>query len=217
VSKTWVAATTSPQQSAREISIEAQRNSVLYNRNVTLTGAVESDAAAPSVCTQFVEVSILRDVVGGASDFELFATEQTDANGTYSHSFRADVGASYVAEVEELAQCAAATSEPEPVLVKVKVSLRVSDSKVPPGKRVRFTVTTAPCPDTAGDRVLLFRAIEGEFGKIGSKRTNARCTKSFRRKVRTDSVFQARWPKQADEFLAGKSRSKVVRVQNRRR
>ena len=217
VSKTWVAASSSPQQFSREVSIEAQRNRVLYNRNVTLSGTVEADAAAPVTCTQFVEVDILRDVVGGPSEFELFATEQTDANGTFSHSFRADVGASYVAEVDELPQCDAATSEPEPVLVKVKVSLRVSDSSVPRGKRVRFTVRTAPCPETARDRVLLFRAIEGEFGKVGSKRSNDRCTKSFRRRVFNDSVFQARWPKQAEEFLAGKSRPKVVRVQNRRR
>jgi hypothetical protein len=99
----------------------------------------------------------------------------------------------------------------------VKVGLRVSDSKVRPGTRVRLTITTAPCPATARDRVLLFRAIEGEFGKVGSKRTNDRCVKSFRRRVGDDSVFQARWPKQAEEFLAGKSRSKVVRVQGRRR
>lgn len=217
VSKTWVAATTSPQQFSREVTIEAQKNTVLFNRNVTLTGTVGSDASAPSTCTRFVDVTILRDVVGGASEFEPFATEQTDADGTFSHSFRADVGASYVAEVEELAQCEAATSEPEPVLVKVKVSLRVSDTKVPRGKRVRFTISTAPCPATAGDRVLLFRAIEGEFGKVGSKRSNARCSKSFRRKVRTDSLYQGRWPKQAEEFLAGKSRAKVVRVEGRRR
>lgn len=215
VSKTWVGGATSPSQFARDVTIEAQRNKVLFNRNVTLSGSVESDAAAPSTCTQFVEVNILRDVVGGKSEFELFATEQTDANGTYSHSFRADRGANYVAEVEELAQCEAATSEAEPVLVKVKVSLRLSKTRVRPGTRVRFTVKTAPCPATARDRVILFRAIEGEFGKIGSKRTNGRCLASFRRTVRDDSVFQARWPKQAEDLLAGKSRAKVVRVRNR--
>ncbi|HYO61295.1 MAG TPA: Ig-like domain-containing protein [Actinomycetota bacterium] len=218
VSKTWTAATTSPEQFSREVTIEAQKSRVLFNRNVTLSGAVESDAEAPTACTQFVQVNILRDVVGGASEFELFATEQTDANGTFSHSFRGDVGALYVAEVEELAQCEAATSEPEPVLVKVKVSLRVSDSKVPPGKRVRFRVKTSPCPTTARDKVLLFRAIEGKFGKVARKRTNGRCVASFKRRVHTDSVFQARWPKQAEEFLAGKSRPKVVKViRNRRR
>ena len=217
VNKTWTAATTVPEQFSRTVSLEAQRNRVLYNRNVTLSGAVEADATAPTTCTQFVDVNILRDVIGGASDFELFATEQTDANGTFSHSFRADVGANYVAEVEELAQCEASTSEPEPVLVKVKVGLRISDTRVPRGKRVRFTIRTAPCPATARDRVLLFRAIEGEFGKVGSKRTNDRCRASFRRRVRQDSVFQGRWPKQAEEFLAGRSRAKVVRVQNRRR
>ncbi|MDQ4026401.1 MAG: Ig-like domain-containing protein [Actinomycetota bacterium] len=215
VTATWTGATTSISQFGREVSIEAQRGRVRFGKNVTLSGSVESDAAAPAACTDFVQVNILRDVVGGASEFELFATEQTDSSGAFSHSFSGDVSANYVAEVEELAQCDAATSDAEPVLVRVKVSLRISDTNVPPGKRVRFTVKTAPCPATARDRVLLFRAIQGEFGKVGSKRTNERCVKSFRLMVRQESVYQARWPKQAEEFLAGKSRPKIVRVRGR--
>ncbi|MFN2587482.1 MAG: Ig-like domain-containing protein [Actinomycetota bacterium] len=215
VTKTWTPTTTSPAQFARDVSIEAQKNRIVFGKNVTLGGTVESDEGAPAACTDFVEVDILRDVVGGRDEFELFATEQTDSSGAYSHSFRADVSANYVAEVEEVAQCEAATSDAEPVLVRVKVSLKLSDTNVRRGKRVRFTVVTAPCPATARDRVLLFRAIEGEFGKVGAKRTNDRCTKGFRRRVRDDSVFQARWPKQAEEFLAGKSRPKVVRVRGR--
>ncbi len=216
VTKTWTGGTTtSITQFGRDVSIEAQRGRVRFGKNVTLSGSVESDAAAPAACTDFVQVNILRDVVGGASEFELFATEQTDSSGAFSHSFRGDVSANYVAEVEELAQCDAATSDAEPVLVRVKVSLRISDTNVRRGKRVRFTVKTAPCPATARDRVLLFRAIEGEFGKVASKRTNRRCVKSFQRKVFNDSVFQARWPKQAEEFLAGRSRPKIVRVRGR--
>ncbi|MDQ3953341.1 MAG: hypothetical protein M3279_10340 [Actinomycetota bacterium] len=217
VSKTWVPTATSPTQFGRTISLETQRNRLVFGRNVTLGGTVESEESAPASCSQFVTVNISRDVVGGADEFEPFATEQSDANGAFSHSFRADVSANYIAEVEELAQCESATSDVEPVLVKVKVALRISDSNVPRGKRVRFTIRTAPCPETARDKVLLFRAIEGEFGKVGKKRSNDRCAKSFKRRVRDDSVFQGRWPKQAEEFLAGKSRPKVVRVQNRRR
>lgn len=217
VSKTWVPATSPPAEFEREVTIEAQKNRLVFGKNVTLSGTVESAESAPDECTQFVSVNILRDVVGGADEFELFATEQSDGNGAFSHSFSADMSANYVAQVEDVAQCAEATSDAEPVLVKVKVGLRLSDSSVPRGARVRLTVTTAPCPATARDRVLLFRAIDGEFGKVGSKRTNDRCSTSFRRRVRTDSVFQSRWPKQAEEFLAGKSRPKVVRVQNRRR
>lgn len=217
VSKTWVVATTSPAQFERDVTLEAQKNQLVFNKNVTLSGAVEADENAPDACSQFVEVSILRDVVGGPDDFEVFATEQTDADGVFSHSFRADRSANYVAEVEELTQCADATSDAEPVLVKVKVGLRLSDSSVSRGSRVRLTVTTRPCPATARDRVLLFKAIDGEFGKVGGKRTNDRCVKSFSRRVFDDSLFQARWPKQSPEFLAGRSRSKVVRVQNQRR
>jgi hypothetical protein len=215
VSKTWVASTSSVVQFGRDVTLEAQKGTIVFGKNVTLSGTVESDATAPAGCTEFVQVDILRDVIGGAGEFELFATEQTDGTGAFSHSFSADLGANYVAEVEELAQCEAATSDAEPVLVRVKVSLKLSDSNVPRGERVRFTVTTRPCPRTARDRVLLFRAIQGEFGKVGAKRTNSNCTKSFRRRVRTDSVFQARWPKQAEEFLAGKSRPKIVRVRGR--
>jgi hypothetical protein len=218
VTVTWAGGGTSSsavQEFARDVSLEAQKGIVVFNRNVTLSGTVESDAEAPSACVAFVQVNILRDVVGGTSEFQPFATEQTDADGTFSHSFRADGSANYVAEVEEVAQCGAATSDAEPVLVKTKVSLRISDTNVPRGARVRFTVKTAPCPRTARDRVILFRAIQGEFGKIGSKRTNGKCMKSFRRTVRTESVFQARWPKQAEELLAGKSRAKIVRVRGR--
>ena len=217
VAKTWIPASASPTQFERDVTIEAQKSTLVFGKNVTLGGTVESDAAAPTACTQFVSVDILRDVVGGASEFQQFATVQSDSNGAFSYDFRADVSANYIAQVEEVAQCGAATSDAEPVLVKVKVGLRLSDSSVRRGQRVRFTVLTRPCPATARDRVLLFRAIEGEFGKVAGKRTNDRCTKSFRRRVRTDSVFQARWPKQAEEFLAGKSRPKIVRVVNRRR
>jgi hypothetical protein len=58
----------------------------------------------------------------------------------------------------------------------------------------------------------LFRAIDGEFGKSGKKRTNQGCAATIVRRVNQSSVFQARWPKQSPQFLAGKSRSKAVRV-----
>jgi hypothetical protein len=215
VTKTWTPSTTSPAAFERQVSLESQKSKVVFGKNVTLSGTVESDPSAPAPCTDFVDVNILRDVVGGPSEFELFATEQTDSSGAYSHSFKGDVSANYVAEVEEVVQCDAATSDAQPVLVKTKVSMRISDTRVRKGQRVRFRVRTAPCPATAGDRVLLLRAIQGEFGKIAAKRTNDNCTKGFRVRIRRESVFQARWPKQAEELLAGKSRPKLVRLRGR--
>jgi hypothetical protein len=157
-------------------------------------------------------VRILRDVLGGQDEFELWAQEPTDANGAFSVTDRADVSATYIAEVLETSVCDDATSAPQPVLVRTKVILRLSRSRVQEGGRVRFTIKTAPCPLTARDRVLLFRAIEGEFGKAGRKQTSQRCAAAIVRRVNKSSVFQARWPKQTAELLAGKSRSKAVRV-----
>jgi hypothetical protein len=80
-------------------------------------------------------------------------------------------------------------------------------------RRIRFKIKTAPCPATARDRVLLFRAVDGEFGKVGRDRTNQRCVATIRRRWTnsTNHAYQARWPKQSPEFLAGRSRSKVLR------
>jgi hypothetical protein len=197
------------QQAATSVSLEASRQRTTFGRRFTLSGTVDSTSTG---CTAFASIRILRDVIGGTDDFELVAQTQTDANGAYSESFDADRSASYVAQVVESAACDDSTSAPETVLVKVKVSLRVSDDLVERGQRVRLTITTAPCPATAGDKVLLFRAIEGQFGKSGKKESNARCSATFKRRIRTSSVFQGRWPKQTPELIAGRSRSKAVRI-----
>ncbi|MDQ3953342.1 MAG: hypothetical protein M3279_10345 [Actinomycetota bacterium] len=203
------AATTTQQQAVTEVSLEASKSRKTFGRRFTLSGAVESANAA---CTAFVNVRISRDVLGGADDFQLFAQEQTDGNGAYTATFTADRSANYVAQVDETTACDDSTSATQPVLVRVKVFLRLSDGKVRRGERVRLRARTAPCPATAGDKILLFRAIEGQFGKSGKKRSSASCRAQFTRRVRETSVFQARWPKQVPEFISGRSRSKAVRV-----
>ncbi|HEX2296083.1 MAG TPA: hypothetical protein VHN37_12345, partial [Actinomycetota bacterium] len=199
----------SPQQAAVEVTLETSQPRKTFGKSFTLSGAVTSDNPA---CTDLVTVRILRDVVGGQDDFELWAQETTDSNGAFSVSDRADVSATYIAEVLETATCDDATSAPQPVLVRTKVTLKLSRNRVPEGRLVRFRIKTAPCPLTARDRVLLFRAIEGQFGKAGGKRTNQRCAATITRRIRRTAVFQARWPKQTPELLAGRSRSKAVRV-----
>ena len=200
---------TSPQQAAVEVTIETSQPRKTFGRSFTLTGSVTSDNPA---CSDLVTVQIHRDVVGGEDDFELFAQETTDANGAYSVTDRADRSASYIARVAETASCDSATSDPQPVLVRTKVTLSLSRNRVEKGQKVRFTIKTAPCPLTARDRVLLFRAIEGEFGKAGRKETDGRCVAAIVRRVNKSSVYQARWPKQTPELLSGRSRSKAVRV-----
>lgn len=206
---TTTGTTGSVQQATVDVSLEASQPRKTFGKSFTLSGSVTSTNSA---CTDFVNVRILRDVVGGSDEFELFAQEQTDANGTFSVTSKAERSANYIAQVAENATCDDASSSPQPVLVRVKVSLNLSKNSVNPGTRVRFKITTAPCPATARDKVLLFRAIQGEFGKSGSARSNGSCRATIVRRVNRSAVFQARWPKQSPEFLAGKSRSKAVRV-----
>lgn len=157
-------------------------------------------------------VNILRDVIGGSSDFEQVAVEQTGQDGVFSVNMESDRSANYVAQVDATATCSDALSTPAPVLVRVKVSLKISDQKVRRGERVRLKLRTAPCPETARDKVLLFRAIEGKYGKTGKKRSNGQCRAAFSRRVWNHAVFQGRWPKQTPEFIVGKTRPKAVRV-----
>lgn len=201
--------TTTVQQAEREVTLEASRSRVTFSKTFALSGSVTSDNPA---CVSGASVRILRDVIGGAEEFELFAQEQADGDGTFSLNVQADMSANYVAQVEETDTCGEASSSPQPVLVRVKVTLTVSDGKVRPGQRVRLGIRTAPCPETARDKVLLFRAIEGQFGKVGKKTSSGACRATFTRRVRNTTVFQGRWPKQAPEYVAGKSRSKAVRV-----
>lgn len=193
------------------MTLETSQPRKTFGKSFTLSGSVSSDNEA---CTDLVNVQVLRDVLGGEEDFELFAQETTDANGAYTVSDKADRSANYIAQVEETATCDDATSAPQPVLVRTKVSLILSKTKVREGGRVRFTIKTAPCPATARDRVLLFRAVDGEFGKAASKRSSQSCAAKIVRRINETSVFQARWPKQRPDLLAGRSRSKVVKVTN---
>lgn len=198
-----------PTQSATSVSLETSKGRKDFGRSFTLTGAVTSENSA---CTTSVPVEILRDVVGGSDEFETVERTQTEQDGAFAATFEADVSATYIAQVAETATCDDATSEAVPVLVRVKVVLKLSRSKIRKGQRVRLSIRTAPCPTTARDKVLLFRAIEGKYGKTGKKRTDDECRATLFRRPRKHAVFQARWPKQMPEYLSGKTRPKAVRV-----
>lgn len=201
--------TTGGTQTPTSISIEASKPRKTFGNTFTLSGSVTSENQA---CTSFVDVEILRDVIGGSDDFSVVGRTQTDQDGAYVITLDADMSATYVAQTAETATCDDATSSAEPVLVRVKVFLKLSREKIREGRRVRLKIRTAPCPATARDKVLLFRAIEGKYGKTGKKRSDGDCRATFTRRPRKHAVFQGRWPKQTPEFLAGKTRPKAVRV-----
>lgn len=197
----------------RTVSLEASKNKVTFPRTFTLSGAVtSSDANVPTACLAGVTVSIQRDVVGGAEEFVEIATVTTDADGTFSLSRSADRSATYIAHLDQVGQCAEANSDATPVLVRVNVGLRLSSQRMQVGGTLRLRVRVRPCAGHKGDRVVLFKIVDGALAKIAKKRTNENCVAVFRQRPTTDTAYQARWPKQDADHLRGKSRKKAVNI-----
>ena len=219
VNKTWTAftPTTPPDGFPRTVTLEASKNRVKYGRQVTLTATVSAGSAdTPASCVQNVPVELER-VVAGTTTSVLVQTVTTDSSGVASFTVVGDKSASYIAHLDQTSQCSQANSAPEDVLVKKAVGLRLSDSRVDKGDRIRLRVKVRPCgpPDGQGhprDRVVLYKRINGTMAKIDKARTNRKCVAVFRQRIRKNSVFQARSPKQDADHLGGKSRKKAVRV-----
>lgn len=203
-------------QFGRTISLTATKNRVRFGSSFTLTGRVAADdASAPASCTNGVAVAILRDELGDAQQtFTQVGTATTGSAGAFAVNFQADKNAIYIAKVNANSPpgCNEATSAPESVLVRVKVALRTSKRSVQEGGRVRFRARVSPCAGHENDNIVLFASTGGKLGRVAKKRSSSSCTATFRRRVRQRTVFQARWPRQDDDHLQGKSRRKTVRV-----
>lgn len=200
----------SPGPGSRAITLEASRERKTYGKEFVLSGGISS----PSPQCVTAEVEIFRTVVGSSTQ-ELFATLSTNADGTFSDSFTADLSANYIAHVDPSGTCGEANSDPVPVLVRVAVNLNVSKQRVAPGSRVRLRSSVLPCGTHEGTRVILFRLIAGDFAKVDSTRLNDECRARFTKRVRKSTAFQVRWPKQDADHLSGRSRKKAVQVRRR--
>lgn len=204
-------------QFARTVTLTATKNRVRFGSSFTLTGRVAtSDAAAPASCTTGVPVLILRDELGDAQQtFTQVGTATSGSGGAFAVNFQADKNAIYIARVNANTPpgCNEATSDPESVLVRVKVGLNASRRSVARGGIVRLSARVTPCAGHESDTIVLFASTGGgKFGRVDKKRSSSSCTVSFRRRVSQRTVFQARWPRQDDDHIQGKSRRKTVRT-----
>lgn len=210
---TTATVTAPPTGFPRTVFLESAKNKRTFGRTITLTGAVTSDDAnIPASCLSNVNVTILRDVVGGPENPVVIATVTTGPDGTFSYTRKADRSANYIAHLDQDAQCAEANSEPESVLVRVAVGLRLSTQRVHAGGVVRLRGKIRPCGGHKRDRLVLFRVVGGKLAKVEKKRMNNKCVAVFRQRVRRNTAFQVRWPKQHPDHLRGKSRKKAVIV-----
>ncbi|HVF54024.1 MAG TPA: hypothetical protein VNC78_10550 [Actinomycetota bacterium] len=174
----------------------------------TLTGGISS---AEGSCAAGQTVEILRTVLGEDST-QPFDVLTSGADGTFSGSYDADRGANYVAHVDGSPKCAEANSDTEPVLVRVKVSLRLSDNKVRRGQRIALRTKVAPCSGHDGTIVTLLKAVRGRLTKVASARLSGSCTARWTQRVKKPTTFEVRWDQQHPDHLAGRSQRKPVRV-----
>jgi hypothetical protein len=138
----------------------------------------------------------------------------TTGDGSFSLALRARASARYTASVAATTTCAASSSSAKLVMVHKKVSLRVNRTRVPRAAEVKITATIGPCGSVVGDKVHLYRSLNGgaSFRRIATAVSNRDCVATFHVKVRRRTVFQAKSPKQGDEFLGGESPTKEVRL-----
>lgn len=199
-------ATTGP--SSRTITMEASRNVLVFGQQVIFSGAI--DSADPGC--ESGEVVNIQQQTSGAAGFTEIGTAVTDSAGAYAFRFRPAENANYRAVADPSAECNEAISDTSLVLVRVRVSLRPSDRRVPKGSKVTFTVTVAPCGNHADTDAVLERSRRRGFTEIGRKGLNESCKAKFEKRVNKTARYKGRWPSQDDNHESGVSRTKRVRA-----
>ncbi|CAN5577564.1 hypothetical protein BH20ACT23_BH20ACT23_23590 [soil metagenome] len=191
----------------RSVTLQASKDVATFGQTFTLSGSVESEA---SDCGGAVDVEIQR-ARGAEGAFETVQTVTTEGDGAYSLVLRADVSASYRAELPPAPACVEAESSQDRVDVRKKLSLGSKRKAVRPGRAVKLRVKVLSCTDGASDKVVLSKRVNGVFKRKAMKMTNDNCVASFSHRINKRSVFRAHSPQDADQ-LAGTSGRLVVRL-----
>jgi hypothetical protein len=94
------------------------------------------------------------------------------------------------------------------------VRLRISDRNPDQGDQVGFRVALRRCKGNKGTTVKLQRKVKGDYKPLATKALGSNCVAKF-----TDvasykrASYRATWPKQNDDYRAGKSRPQTVTPQ----
>lgn len=199
--------TTSPQQSSRTVSLFAEPSSVVFPGEVTLSGRITSPDSQCEDAGEFVRIQ--RRVLG-QTEYENFKTDNTDAEGTFSVSFASTQSAEYVALAPAHDQCADATSTPETVEVKVKITGRAGRNSVERGAKVGIVGRVKP--DHDGTTVVLQRKRGRTWKAVTTAELNVRSR--YRFVVRAGwtgrRTFRVLWRSQDEEHGSNTSRNVVI-------
>lgn len=202
------ASSSSAQQSSRTVSLFASPNEVVYPDEVTLSGQILSPDSSCDDANEFIQI---RRRILGESAFFNFESQNTDAEGRFSITFASTVSAEYVAVAPAHDQCAQATSSPETVTVKVKITARAGRGSVERGSRVGIVGRVKP--DHDGTRVVLQRKRGNKYVDAASVTLNGRSRYRFVIKVRWTGrrTFRVVWRAQDDEHEENTSTNVVIR------
>ncbi|HYO61008.1 MAG TPA: hypothetical protein VEU29_03830 [Actinomycetota bacterium] len=201
--------TSSGGTSARTISLFATPGEVVYPGEVTLSGTISS---ADNDCENAGEfVQILRRVLG-ESEYENFEATNTDADGRFDISFASTESAEYIATAPRHDQCADATSSPQTVSVKVKVTGRSGRRSVERGSKVGIVGRVKP--DHDGTTVVLQRRKGRSWKTVRSDELNVRSRYRFVVKAGWQGrrTFRVLWRSQDEEHATNASRNIVIRA-----
>jgi hypothetical protein len=191
---------------SRTITFVASDAKVNTGAQVTLSGRIFSSNAS---CTDNEFVQITRRV-HGTNQFQNLTTTQTAADGQFEKSLTVTRSASYQAVSPAHDNCATASSDPVTVLVKVKVSIDVSDFRPERGSTVTFTGKVTP--GHGGTKVVLQRKKGGRWVKVDTDQLNNRSRYSITIDAfwRQDRAFRIKWSSSDEDHEANTSQSVKV-------
>ena len=201
--------TGSQARSPRSISLFPSSNEVVFPAEVTVSGQITS---ANNSCRDAQEFVRIQRRVLGESEYTDFEAQNTNAEGRYEIIFEATESAEYIAVAPAHDQCMEATSSPESIIVKVKVTGRASDRSVKRGARV--AVAGRVQPDHDGTNVVLQRRKGGRFVNVAQVALDGRSRYRFglRANWRGRRTFRVLWRSQDDEHATNNSRNIVIRT-----
>lgn len=185
----------------RSISLSASKSKVLPNKPVVLSGQIDADSPQ-CADNELVEVQKRQH---GKNLYREYRTTATDDDGNFQLTIRPTKGADYQAIAPGEGSCDEATSAAVPVLVKVKVTIKVVDG--PNGPKVKGRVI----PGHRGTNVTLQRRKGGSWKRVDRDSLNRRSRYLFN-DIEMSGRYRVMWPKQHADHSKGVSRAKRVRA-----
>jgi hypothetical protein len=185
----------------RSISLTASKSKIKPGAPVVLSGNIDA-SSAQCADNELVEI---RRRIHGTDVFEDFRTTATDDDGDYQLTTRPTRGADYQATAPEAGSCDEAVSAAVPVLVKVKVTIKVVDGRNGP------KVTGKVSPNHRRTKVTLQRKKGGGWKKVARDTLNRRSRYLFT-DINKSGRYRVVWPQQHEDHVKGVSRGKRVRA-----